>query len=326
MTLHISEENLSELWEEWGSLLDSCVQPTVFQTPIWHQLWWDEFSGDAKLHLLAAREDGKLVGVAPFMSCDDGRLMFVGDEDLWDYHKLVVDGSKSEEFYHALFSYLTEAEWSTMDLRSLLETSSTYQKFVEMARASAYTVELIEEDVSPGVALPGDWNEYLAALSKKDRHELRRKMRRLETQTSFDYYSVSGAASTNGSLDDFFALMRGSRQDKAMFLTSERERFFRRMASEMAKAGFLKLFFMEMDGERVAAALCFDIGNVRYLYNSGFNPEFGSLSVGLLLKAMCLRDAIESGMDYFDFLRGNERYKYDLGAKDVTLYRMVVRR
>ena len=154
MALHISEENLPELWEEWAALLDSCVQPTVFQTPIWHQLWWDEFSGDAKLHLLAAREDGKLVGVAPFMSCDDGRLMFVGDEDLWDYHKIVVDGSKSEEFYHALFSYLTEAEWSTMDLRSLLETSSTYQKFMEMARASAYTVELTEEDVSPGVALP----------------------------------------------------------------------------------------------------------------------------------------------------------------------------
>ncbi|PZC48400.1 MAG: Acetyltransferase involved in cellulose biosynthesis, CelD/BcsL family, partial [Chloroflexi bacterium] len=104
------------------------------------------------------------------------------------------------------------------------------------------------------------------------------------------------------------------------------ERFFRRIARAMGEAGYLKLFFMEIDGQRVAAVWCFDMGNVRYLYNSGFNPAFGHLSVGLLLKAFCLKDAIETGMDYFDFLRGDERYKYDLGAQDVVLYNMVVSR
>ena len=111
-----------------------------------------------------------------------------------------------------------------------------------------------------------------------------------------------------------------------MFLTADRERFFKQMVDKLARANVVKLFFMEISGVRVASALCFDFGNVRYLYNSGYNPDYASLSVGLLLKAMCLRQAIEEEMTYFDFLRGDEPYKYDLGAKDVPLFGLVVQR
>ena len=78
--------------------------------------------------------------------------------------------------------------------------------------------------------------------------------------------------------------------------------------------------------KRVAAAMCFDYGGARLLYNSGYDPSYGYYSVGLLLKALCLKDAIEQGKAYFDFLRGPEPYKYDLGAKNTALYQMVVTR
>jgi CelD/BcsL family acetyltransferase involved in cellulose biosynthesis len=252
--------------------------------------------------------------------------MFVGDTDLWDYHKVIVENSKMEEFFPPLLDYIKQLSWSVMDLSSLQETSNTYQGILSVVKKTELKFDVNREDVSPGVQLPSTWDEYLSNLSKKNRHELRRKIRKLESQASFKWFSVDGHSFSNGGLDDFFSLMRDSRHDKAMFLTPERERFFRRIAFAMGEAGYLKLFFMEIDGERVAAAWCFDMGNVRYLYNSGFNPEYGYLSVGLLLKAFCLKDAIETGMDYYDFLRGDERYKYDLGAQDVTLYNMVVTR
>ena len=81
-----------------------------------------------------------------------------------------------------------------------------------------------------------------------------------------------------------------------------------------------------MAGKRVAAAMCFDYGSSRLLYNSGYDPNYSSFSIGLLLKAMCIREAIEEGKEYFDFLRGMESYKYHFGAKDVQLYRLVVHR
>ncbi|MEE8347693.1 MAG: GNAT family N-acetyltransferase, partial [Dehalococcoidia bacterium] len=62
------------------------------------------------------------------------------------------------------------------------------------------------------------------------------------------------------------------------------------------------------------------------LYNSGYNPDYAYLSVGLLSKALALRKAIEEGRSRFDFLRGPEPYKYDLVARDVAVYRCTVRR
>jgi CelD/BcsL family acetyltransferase involved in cellulose biosynthesis len=76
----------------------------------------------------------------------------------------------------------------------------------------------------------------------------------------------------------------------------------------------------------VATSLCFDYASSRLLYNSGYNPDFGYYSVGLLLNALCLRSAIDEGIGYFDFLRGSEPYKHHLGGRPRNLYQMVVRR
>ena len=76
----------------------------------------------------------------------------------------------------------------------------------------------------------------------------------------------------------------------------------------------------------MATSLCFDYRGSRLLYNSGYNPEYGYYSVGLLLIAMCLKDAIELGLTYFDFLRGPEPYKAHLGGQQRSLYQMVVKK
>mgnify|MGYP001465757665 CR=1 FL=1 len=99
---------------------------------------------------------------------------------------------------------------------------------------------------------------------------------------------------------------------------------------EWRQTGGWERLLDELEGSRalqyIAAAMCFDYGNVRLLYNSGYDPDYSSLSIGLLLKALCLKEAIEEGMAYFDFLRGMEPYKYHFGASDVRLYHLTVRR
>lgn len=72
--------------------------------------------------------------------------------------------------------------------------------------------------------------------------------------------------------------------------------------------------------------LCFDHEDTLSLYNSGYDPAYAALSVGIVSKELCVKDAIESGRRAVDFLRGREPYKYHLGGKDRMVSRVKIRR
>ncbi|MCH8090340.1 MAG: GNAT family N-acetyltransferase [Chloroflexi bacterium] len=312
----VTFETLRDLWE---SILPSSSFDNCFLTPGLQRIWWDQFGRDAELCLMEVRNDGDLQGIAPLMF-RDGTLSFLGDTDLFDYHDFVVLRGKEEGFYPTLMDCLEPRGWHTIELTSIPEGSPTLDHLPRVAGARGYVVEVEQEDVTMGAALPNTWEAYLASLSRKDRHELRRKMRRLSYQVESRQYYLSSPEAVEEGLPDFLRLLRLSGQDKAQFMTEERERFFYSMAVDMASQGRLKLYFLEVNGVRAAAALCFDYGSSLLLYNSGYDTEYASLSVGLLLKVLCLKEAIEAGKKHFNFLRGSEVYKYRLGAVDEVIY------
>jgi CelD/BcsL family acetyltransferase involved in cellulose biosynthesis len=89
----------------------------------------------------------------------------------------------------------------------------------------------------------------------------------------------------------------------------------------MAKAERLRLNILELNTTAVAATICLDYKDIVYLYNSGYDPKFSWLSVGLISKAMCIQDSIQRGKKQFDFLKGDEQYKYHLGGQEITLFK-----
>ena len=260
------------------------------------------------------------------MMRQNGTLTFLGDTDLFDYQDFLVPRGSEESFFPCLLDHLAAEEWDLLDLPSIRDDSPTLRALPEQARSRGWLCRVEQQDVVPGLELPADWDAYLAGLSKKDRHELRRKFRRLSTATGLRHYACGDPAGLPACVDDLFDLMRLGREEKRDFLSPERQKFFRAMTAEMASANVLRLYFLEVEGQRVAASLCFDYNGHRLLYNSGFNPAYAHLSVGLLLKATCLREALEGGANYFDFLRGDERYKYHLGGKVRSVYRIRVTR
>jgi CelD/BcsL family acetyltransferase involved in cellulose biosynthesis len=271
------------------------------------------------------RKPEGMMAIAP-LARQGNTISLLGNTETFDYNDFMVRPGYEPAFFTKLLKCLEKDSVDTLELYSLMETSPTLAHLPELARQRGYTVEVTEEDVSPGLDLPSTWDEYLAGLSKKDRHELRRKFRRLESVEGWRWYGLYDAGQVTAKLDDFLELMRLSDSEKLEYMTPQRERFFRRITRLTAELGIIKLFFMEIDQRPVAASLCFDYGPSRLLYNSGYNPEFSYYSVGLLLNALCLRDAIEQGKSYFDFLRGPEPYKYHLGGKNHILYQMVVKR
>ena len=325
MTSFHRASSIQEIQQDWLALLPQGSLDTIFVMPQWQQVWWGEFGDGAEPLLLSLPGNDGLDALAPLIR-REGKITLMGDEDLYDYNDLLVTSGTEDSFYALFLEHLETEQWDSLELFPLQATSPTLKLVPDLATSRGLEVEIRQEDVCPGVELPADWDEFLSRLSKKDRHELRRKLRRLEGAGDYRWYCCQSAEEVEGKLDHFLALVRLSREDKDRFMTPKRVSFFRNVIGAMAELGTVRLFFMELEGQPVASALCFDYGGSRMLYNSGFNPEYSYYSVGLLLKALCIRDAVETGLPFFDFLRGDEPYKYDLGGKDYPLYRMVVKR
>ena len=318
--------SFDQIRSQWQRLLERSSVNNLYITPAWQELWWGAFQdGRSLAGFYLTDDDGQVSAIASLSRAGD-QFSLVGNSDTFDYNDFIVAAGLEESFYPALLDAISENGAIRLDLFSIGEDSPTLAMLPTLARERGYSVDVSEEDVAPRVQLPGTWDEYLSGLSKKDRHELRRKLRRLEAQENWRWYCVSEPDVVSERMDTFFDLMRRSDPAKAEFLTPEREVFFRHMVEAIASEGLLRLFFMEMDDLPVASSLCFDYNDARMLYNSGHDPEYRYYSVGLLLHSLCLRDALERGYRYFDFLRGNEPYKYRLGGRDHQLYRISLER
>ena len=326
MTCHLHQEaGLSTISHLWRRMAEQQAVGSVFLVPEWHQVWWERFGGNGKeMRLLLIGDPSRPLGLAPMMQEGD-TLSFLGSADLFDYQDFAFGSTDPEEFYPALARCLSAQPWRVLDLQSIHQDSPTLQRLPELLRLDGYAVEVVEEDKVPGLHLPGTWDHYLAGLSKKDRHELRRKLRRLSEAGEYRL-TRSSSETLEPDVSEFLALMQESRDEKRDFLVPARDAFFRAVAQRMEEAGMLRLFFLELDHQRVAAVVCFDYGGTRLLYNSGYRLAYRQQAVGLLLKALCIHQAIEEGLSYFDFLRGTEPYKYDLGGHDAAVYRILARR
>jgi len=322
MSPTVRVESFASLEPEWEKLLPGSATNTVFLTPRWQRAWWGEFGQDKELLLLSVREGDRL-GIAPLMR-QGKTVSFIGDTNICDYMDFITAPGFAAEFFPALLDYLESLDWEHLELHAIPSPSPTLTSFVPLAAGRGFGVETILEGVCPRLDLPTTWEDYLNSLEGKNRHELRRKIRRLSGR-SFRYYAADSAG-LGQDLDDFLRLHRESDEAKARFMTPDMARFFSAIAAALAEQRQLKVYFLEVAGLRVATAMCFDYGEELLLYNSGYDPDYSSLSVGLLLKAFCIQEAIAAGKRRFDFLRGAEPYKYDLGGKDLPVYLCRVQR
>ncbi len=319
MSYTVTQESFDSLTSYWINSGHRLKWDSVFVLPPWLEVWWRKFQSGAELYLGVVGEQSDIIGIAP-LQVKEGKASFIGSADVCDYMDFVVAPERENDFFSTLLDDLRQKGVNYLDLRALRSDSPVVTNLVGMAQSRGYDVSCHTEAVSVELDLPSTWEEYLGMLTGKQRHELRRKLRRLEEMGSIDYRIVEDKARVHGVMDAFLKLFSDSRREKAAFMTDQTESFFRAMAETMAEVKLLKLGILELEATPVAMVLCFDYNDSVYLYNSGYDPRYRYLSVGLLSKALCIKDSIEKGRKRFDFLKGAEEYKYRLGGKDVPLY------
>ncbi len=304
----------------WSATADALTWNSPFVLPPWLENWWSAFGTGQDLLLWEIRDGDRLLGIAP-LRVEGETARFIGDVDVCDYQDFIVNPGQDCAFFTALLQLLSRQGIRRLDLGLVRPDSLTMRALPAVAGALGNELLQIEEDVSFEMTLPPTWEAYLSELSGKERHEIHRKFRRLHRGSAHRLEVLEAPRDVECAMDEFLRLFRLSRPEKGEFLTEARERFLRLVVQVLAEHRLVKLCFLEVGGARAASALCFDYNGSIYLYNSGLDPGYRHLSVGLLCKLLTLRRSIEDGRRVYDFLKGAETYKRRLGARPVPLYR-----
>jgi CelD/BcsL family acetyltransferase involved in cellulose biosynthesis len=336
LILHAQENAFLDLQSGWNDLLKRSRCDTIFLTWEWQDAWWRCLGRlRGPLYLLSARHDGVLKGILPlYLTEEDIRsLQVVGCIEVADYLDLIMETGSEQPIYTALLNWLaSEAPvWELLDLCNQPAASLSHSLLPQLTRERGWTADVVQEDVCPIIRLPvgeeDGWEAYLAILDKKERHEIRRKMRRAEREIpDLTFRVVTGGDGLPAAMDDFLRLHRLSSADKESFMTAEMESFFREMAAVTAEQGWLRLFFLDAGGQSVATYFCFAYGKDMLVYNSGYDPRAApQLSLGWVLLSRIIQYSIEEGFERFDFLQGSEDYKHRFGGVDVPVFRTLIR-
>ena len=327
LTVHKDESVFEILQSEWNNLLTQSRSNRIFSTWEWQSTWWSAYQ-PGQLWILAVRNDNaELLGLAPFFIDDKQTVHFVGCEDVTDYLDVIAHQDFEQEVYARLAQYLAENKGTTfeaIELCNLPVDSPTLTGLQNSLSAQGFVTDTEMMDVCPIIELGDEWESYLANLDKKQRHEIRRKMRRASGE-NVDWYIVGDDHNLADELEIFLNLMATASTDKAEFLQDEDNiAFFKQIVPLFYEKGWLQLATITMNGEPAASYLNFDYGNEIGVYNSGLNIDVGgTLSLGIVLLAHLIQHAIGAGRKRFDLLRGNETYKYRMGGQDDEIYRLI---
>jgi CelD/BcsL family acetyltransferase involved in cellulose biosynthesis len=310
----------------WQELHARTALRSPFLSWTWQSEWARAFASGARMEIRRVIDDGgHLRGLLPLYELEPGVLQAIGGADVSDYLDVIAEAGREEDVWAALLASRAGLG-ATWDLHAVPATSPTVSRLPELAAEHGVTVSVAVEERCPVLNLDGSWEAYLAALTGKQRHELGRKMRRLEREVpEARPLGLATRAEVEARFDDFLALHRRSRVGKARFMDERMEAFFRRVAAALAEAGGLRLWLLDAPGGPLASFLCLEWEGSVGLYNSGFDPDRAALSPGVVLIAHIIRDAIARGMRRFDFLRGEERYKYDFGPTPEDVFRVTLR-
>jgi CelD/BcsL family acetyltransferase involved in cellulose biosynthesis len=320
----------TELASEWDALAQQGITDTPFQTWAYQRGWWQHLQPDtATLHTVTVYEDGgNLLAIASLYLLE-GVLYFNGSMEETDYLDLIVREGKAEAAWTAVFDCICSPDfpqWDALDLWNIPEASPSRAVLPTLAQERGFSFAESQAEVCPTIPLSTTFEGYLSQIDSKQRREIQRKLRRADG-AGVQITQVSSDDDVKQAVDDFLALLQQSTLEKRDWLNDGRRALFYDVAQAAQQAGTLQLLFAEVDGRKAATLFNFDYKDRIWVYNSGLDPaSFGALSLGVIISAKAIEMATENGRIAFDFLRGDEIYKYRFGAEDTRIYRIQIKR
>lgn len=324
----------ARLQGEWNDVLQSSASNSFFLTWEWLYTWWKYLGGARRLSILTVRSGPELVGVAPLAMCPPSAaqlmpfpsLQFLGTGSVGsDYLDLIVRRGRECDAIQPLVGYLA-AEKRVVQLAQVQRSSSVAAEAAGQLRQRGWAFSDSQTHVCPLITLSGHtWESYLASLGAEHRYNFKRRLKNLTKQFDVRFQCVRSEEERRKALPVLLALhdMRWGQKGGSDAFHAPALLSFHEELSRLALArGWLRLFVLWLNDTPAASLYGFRYGRSFYFYQSGFDPGFGKHSVGLVSMALAIQSAIAEGADEYDFLHGDEQYKFAWAQETRALGRL----
>jgi CelD/BcsL family acetyltransferase involved in cellulose biosynthesis len=317
------QEEFIPLSSDWNRLVEESENPSVFLTHEWYSSWLDSFSEKGSLSIVIARNDeGGFAGVAPCIHRKGG-LQFAANSEVTDYSDFIIQKGKTRFVLNFLLAEMKKMirPGSAISLINIPEISPTSAYLEAAAEQCGFSCSKRKSETAPVLNLPGRFQDYLASLKRKNRHEMKRKARRIEKEPGWTLDTLSLPDQISEAIPDFIRLHANSGDEKQRFWQkSGMERFFHNLANRLSRRGLAELNMLFKEDNLIGALFNFYYLGKLYFYNVAYHPQYARYSPGIYLFFNRIEKAINAGSSKADFLRGREKYKYAFGAEDRWLY------
>lgn len=333
-----SVSEFENLKNEWNELIFKDKNSTIFQTWSWQYIWWKYYQKRKKPFILLVYENSQIIGLAPFYIATSYLglplkiLSFLGTTTT-DYLNFIILDGFEEKFFNALFEYLSRyhKQWDIIDLHQISEKSINLPLFSNIVEKNDFELKKIGQEKCLQLPLPEKWEDLLNELPKKMKWNVEYYTRRLKRDYQVELKAIDKMASSRKEIEKmikvFFDLHQKrwiSKKIPGSYLIPKFKLFHHEMAQSAFENNWLSLYSLSLDGEIVAVQYGFNFKNKIYFYLSGFDPDWGKFSVSTVLLRQTIIDAIEEGIEVFDFMRGDEEYKYRWQAVPFDNYRFLI--
>jgi len=328
-----SETDFRDLADAWSALLSEAVDANVMMSHEWLYAWWSSYRPRAELAIVVAVCRDRIRGIAPLMIETVARagisarvLRFIGDgTGETDHINVLVPSAEREVVMRVLLDGIEALRWDVARLNQIPQESPNTRDLVGWVERNGYHFS-ISSSPCPLRRLPATYEELLSALPSRLRTSLRSSRRKLEQTHAVEFGMHERQQELPDALQALFdnheSRWRGKGQAGA-FANVCRRTFYTTLTPLLLERGWLRFFYLKLDGRTVAQQYCFALDGTVMLLQEGFDFSRAQDNVGNVLRSFVFEHLIRSGADSYDFLAGSSRHKQswsDSSANDLCVH------
>lgn len=322
VTVVDSTEVFGKLRSEWQGLLEKSRSDCIFLTWEWLFTWWKWYGHNGKLLILLLRDEaGILRGLAPLMIRSAygafRKVLLVGSESkvCSEFLDIIAEKGWERDVASTVVRYLlkSRSHWDVCFLSSIRDDSPFLTALQLLPEARRFRAIRKTGYEAPYIALPSSWDKFLASLGSKTRLNVRVKRRKLEKAFHVEFVPWSELFDRRQAIEVMRTLQKKSISRKGIPGVFEDEKFsgfHSDIVDILHEKGWLSVVFLLCDGRPVAFWYAYLYGGTCYAYQTGFDLDYSSYSVGGVVHTFVLEDSIGRGIHTFEYLRGGQQYKY----------------
>ena len=318
---------LPELEEAWKRILDLSKRKTLFLTYEWITVWLNHFWKDKPILFLLVKNEKGPVAIAPLL-VDKEREAFVFPVNGHSYRPNFIWSGDEEDLLKVLFAHLRKRAGKINLRLNEVELDSFLVKTLPNIARECHIVTVFKKvSSSPFLIINTDWERFLKSKSKHFREEQKRKVNKLRKAGRVDFVKVTKPDQVQEAMRDILSIERNSWKEKegtSFTVVPGLKEFYLDVAETFARKDCLCTYLVYFDSVPLAHLFGIAYENKYYALKTSYDDSYKELSPGVFLFAQALQDIFESGMEEFDFLGVESRWKNEIASDTRNLVNIFV--